>query len=122
MYMGQFVYCSRCTTLSINDILPLRGILEGAVICNVEHHAGDYGAPSPRHPGTTPSSSATTPTMASGRGTPAAEGRPPLTTARPTTLGTFQCPSTFDGGDPFSAKATRTISSTLDDLQLDITP
>jgi len=68
-----------------------------------------------------PSSSTTTSTTASGRGTPAAEGRPPRTTARPTTLGTFRCPSSFDGGDPFSAKATRTISSTLDDLQLDIT-
>ena len=37
------------------------------------------------------------------------------------TLGTFRCPSSFDSGDPFSAKATHTISSTLDDLQLDIT-
>ena len=36
-------------------------------------------------------------------------------------LGTLWCPSSFDDGDPFSAKATRTISSTLDDLQLDIT-
>ena len=30
--------------LSINDVLPLHGILEGAVICNVEHYVGDYGA------------------------------------------------------------------------------
>ena len=30
--------------LSIGDILPLRGILEGAVIYNVEHHADDCGA------------------------------------------------------------------------------
>ena len=37
------------------------------------------------------------------------------------TLGTLQCPFSFDGSDPFSAKATRTISYTLDDLQLDIT-
>jgi len=37
------------------------------------------------------------------------------------TLGTLQCPSSFDGSNPFSAKATHTISSTLDDLQLDIT-
>ena len=29
-------------------------------------------------------------------------------------------PPSFDDGDPFSAKATHTISSTLDDLQLDI--
>ena len=36
------------------------------------------------------------------------------------TLDTLQCPSSFDGSDPFSAKVARTISSTLDDLQLDI--
>ena len=36
-------------------------------------------------------------------------------------LGTFWCPSSFNGGDPFSAKATHTISSMLDNLQLDIT-
>jgi len=39
--------------------------------------------------------------------------------ARPMTLGTLQCPSSFDGSDPFLAKATRTISSMSDDLQLD---
>ena len=37
-------------------------------------------------------------------------------------LDTLQRPSSFDDSDPFSAKVTRTISSTLDDLQLDITP
>ena len=44
MYTGQFIYYRRRTTLSIVDVLPLHGILEGAVICNIEHHAGDYGA------------------------------------------------------------------------------
>ena len=29
--------------LSIGDVLPLRGILKGAVICNVEHHVSDCG-------------------------------------------------------------------------------
>ena len=115
-YTGQFVYSGRRTTLSIGDVPSLRRILEGAVICNIEHHTGDCGAPPPGHPGTTPSSSATTPRTASGRGMPAAEGKPPRTTARPTTLGTFRCPSSFNGGNPFSAKATRTISSTLDNL------
>ena len=51
---------------------------------------------------------------------PPAEGRMQRTTARPTTLDTLQCPSSFGSGDPFSTKATRTISSTLDDLQVDI--
>jgi large subunit ribosomal protein L8e len=41
MYTGQFVYCGRCATLSIGNVLPLRGIPEGAVVCNVEHHVGD---------------------------------------------------------------------------------
>ncbi|XP_066341642.1 uncharacterized protein [Miscanthus floridulus] len=60
MYTGQFIYYHRRATLSIGDILPLRGILKGAVICNVEHHAGDCGAPPSGCPRTTPSSSAAT--------------------------------------------------------------
>jgi len=36
-------------------------------------------------------------------------------------LGTFRCSSSFDSGNPFSENVTRTISSTSDDLQLDIT-
>ena len=40
--------------------------------------------------------------------------------AKPTTLGTLQCPS-FGNSGPFSAKAAYTISSMLDDLQLNIT-
>ena len=45
MYTGQFVYCSRRTTLSIGNIRPRRGIFEGTVICNVEHRASECGAP-----------------------------------------------------------------------------
>ena len=37
------------------------------------------------------------------------------------TLSTLQYPSADDDSDPFSAKTTRTISSTLNDLRLDIT-
>ncbi|XP_066392674.1 large ribosomal subunit protein uL2-like [Miscanthus floridulus] len=37
-------YCGRRATLSIGDVLPLHGILEGAVIYNIEHHVGNYGA------------------------------------------------------------------------------
>jgi len=107
--------------LSIGDVPPIRRTPEGAVICNVEHHADDCGTSSPRHLGTTPSSSATTLTTASGWGMPAAEGKPPRMTARLMTLGTFRCPSSFDDGDPFSAKTTRTISSMLNDFRLDIT-
>ena len=37
-------YYGSHATLSIGDVLPLHGILEGAIICNVEHHVGDCGA------------------------------------------------------------------------------
>ena len=37
-------YYGRRATLSVGDVLLLRGILEGAIICNIEHHAGDCGA------------------------------------------------------------------------------
>ena len=105
MYTGQFIYCSHRATPSIGYVPLLRRILEGAVICNVEHHAADCGALPPGHPGTTPSSSATTRTKAppprhpgttpsSSPATPttSAKGGPPRTTARPTTLDTFRCP------------------------------
>ena len=36
-------YYGRHATLSISNVLPLRRILEGAVVCNVEHHVGDRG-------------------------------------------------------------------------------
>ena len=40
-----YEYCyGRRATLSIGDVLPLHGILEGTGICNVEHHIGDCGA------------------------------------------------------------------------------
>ena len=36
-------YCGHRATLSIGNILPLRGILEGAIVCNIEHHVSDRG-------------------------------------------------------------------------------
>ena len=109
MYMGQFIYCGRHAMLSIDDVPPLRKILEFAIICNVGHHAGDCGAsppghpgttpsssaatltmaPPPGHPGTTPSSSAVTPTTASGQGVLPTEERPQRMTVRSTMLGTL---------------------------------
>ncbi|MBA0878912.1 hypothetical protein Goshw_026122 [Gossypium schwendimanii] len=41
MYIGQFVYCGKKATLMVGNVLPLRSIPEGAVVCNVEHHVGD---------------------------------------------------------------------------------
>ncbi|MBA0734099.1 hypothetical protein Gogos_018046, partial [Gossypium gossypioides] len=43
MYTRQFVYCGKKATLMVGNVLPLRFIPEGAVVCNVEHHVGDRG-------------------------------------------------------------------------------
>uniref|UniRef100_A0A2C9W6E2 Uncharacterized protein n=1 Tax=Manihot esculenta TaxID=3983 RepID=A0A2C9W6E2_MANES len=43
MYTGQFVYCGKKAILMVGNVLPLRSILEGVVVCNVEHHVGDRG-------------------------------------------------------------------------------
>lgn len=43
MYTGQFLYCGRKASLMVGNVLPLRSIPEGAVVCNVEHHVGDRG-------------------------------------------------------------------------------
>uniref|UniRef100_M4F831 Large ribosomal subunit protein uL2 C-terminal domain-containing protein n=1 Tax=Brassica campestris TaxID=3711 RepID=M4F831_BRACM len=39
----HFLYCAKKATLVIGNVLPLRAIPEGAVVCNVEHHVGDRG-------------------------------------------------------------------------------
>ncbi|XP_066396029.1 uncharacterized protein [Miscanthus floridulus] len=136
MYTGQFVYYGRRTKPSIGDVLPLYGILKGAIIFNIKHHTGDYGVPPPGRPGTMPSSSAMTPTAAplpghpgtmpsssaatltttSRQEVPPAEGRPQRTMTKSTMLGTLQCPSSFGTGGPSTARVAHTISSTLDDL------
>ncbi|XP_052481253.1 60S ribosomal protein L8-3-like [Gossypium raimondii] len=41
MYTGQFVYCGKKANLMVENVLPLRSIPEGAIVCNVEHHVGD---------------------------------------------------------------------------------
>ncbi|XP_039045806.1 60S ribosomal protein L8-3-like [Hibiscus syriacus] len=43
MYTGQFVCCGKKATLVVGNVLPLRSIHEGAVVCKVEHHVGDRG-------------------------------------------------------------------------------
>ena len=43
MYTGQFVYCGKKATLMVGNVLPLRSMPEGTVVCNVEHHVGDRG-------------------------------------------------------------------------------
>ncbi|KAG6738128.1 hypothetical protein POTOM_059687 [Populus tomentosa] len=37
MYSGQYVYRGKKVNLMVGNVLPLRSIPEGAVVCNVEH-------------------------------------------------------------------------------------
>ena len=120
MYTGQFIYYDRRTTLSIGNIPPRHGTFEGTIICNVEHRAGECGAPPLGCSGTMPSSSATTLTKVLGQKAPPAEGRPRPMPAKLTTLIALWRLFSSGSGDPSSAQANRAISSTLDDLQLDI--
>ncbi|GAV70774.1 LOW QUALITY PROTEIN: Ribosomal_L2 domain-containing protein/Ribosomal_L2_C domain-containing protein, partial [Cephalotus follicularis] len=41
-YTGQFVYCGKKANLTVGNVMPLRSIPEGAVVCNVERY-GDRG-------------------------------------------------------------------------------
>jgi len=43
MYTGQFIYCGAKAQLAIGNILPLKAMPEGTVICNIEHLQGDRG-------------------------------------------------------------------------------
>jgi len=44
MYTGQFVYCGRKAQLAVGNVLPLRVLPEGTIICNVEAKLGDRGS------------------------------------------------------------------------------
>eukprot|EP01037_Dinobryon_pediforme_P022647 gene22647-23867_t len=43
LYSGQFIFAGKKATLTIGNILPLKEIPEGTVICNIEAKAGDCG-------------------------------------------------------------------------------
>ncbi|KAF4353423.1 hypothetical protein F8388_005025 [Cannabis sativa] len=43
LYSSQFIYCGKNANLVVGNVLPLRSLPEGTVICNVEHHVGDHG-------------------------------------------------------------------------------
>lgn len=43
MYTGQSVYCGKKAEIAVGNVLPLRELPEGSVICNVEHKVGDRG-------------------------------------------------------------------------------
>jgi large subunit ribosomal protein L8e len=43
LYSGQFIYAGKKAALAIGNILPLKEIPEGTVICNIEAKVGDCG-------------------------------------------------------------------------------
>jgi len=43
MYTGQFIYCGKKASLTCGNILPLRAVPEGTIVCNVEAKPGDRG-------------------------------------------------------------------------------
>jgi len=44
MHTGAFVYCGKKAQLAVGNVLPLSGMPEGTIVCNVEEKAGDRGA------------------------------------------------------------------------------
>jgi len=42
-YTGQFLYCGKKAALMVGNILPLRAMPEGTIICNIEAKMGDRG-------------------------------------------------------------------------------
>ena len=44
MYTVQFIYCGKKATLTIGNVLPLKQVPEGTIVCNVEAKVGDRGA------------------------------------------------------------------------------
>jgi large subunit ribosomal protein L8e len=43
IHTGQFIYCGKKAQLSIGNILPLKQMPEGSIVCNVEEKVGDRG-------------------------------------------------------------------------------
>ena len=43
MYTGQYIYVGKKAQLSNGNVLPLRSIPDGTIICNVEAHLNDGG-------------------------------------------------------------------------------
>lgn len=43
LYTGQFVYCGRKANLQIGNVLPVGGMPEGTIVCNLEEKSGDRG-------------------------------------------------------------------------------
>lgn len=44
MYTGMFIYSGAKAALTVGNILPLSGLPEGTIVCNVEARIGDRGS------------------------------------------------------------------------------
>jgi len=43
MHTGQFIYCGKTATMTVGNVLPLKSLPEGTIICQVERYVGDRG-------------------------------------------------------------------------------
>lgn len=43
MYTGQFIYCGKKAALTVGNVLPVKMVPEGTIICNIENKIGDRG-------------------------------------------------------------------------------
>jgi len=128
VYTGQLVYYGRRATLSVGDIFAGSSKAPPSTTPPPERPgttpsssaATSIATPPPWHLGTTPSSPAITLTTAYEQETPPAKGGAQRTTAQSTTYDAHRRLFSF-GSSNSSARAACTISSTLDNLWLDIT-
>jgi len=44
MYAGQFIYCGKKATLAVGNVMPLKMVPEGTIVCNIESKVGDRGS------------------------------------------------------------------------------
>jgi len=44
MYSGQHIFCGKKAQISVGNVLPLKQIPEGSIVCNIEQYNGDRGA------------------------------------------------------------------------------
>ena len=129
VYTGQLVYPGRRATLSIGDIPPLRRVLEGAVLYNASAWASeDYAIVDDRDPDSDVSARASgdyaiiaghNPDNGVRAGNPSHQRRSTANDGEVDDARRPQCPFSFGSSDS-SPRAAYTISSTLDDLRLDI--
>ena len=44
MHSGQHVFCGKKAQIAVGNVLPLKSIPEGSIVCNVEQYMGDRGS------------------------------------------------------------------------------